>query len=126
MNSLSRYRERPNEDLQNKGKLVAAKGIREKNTSGHQTCPDWESDKVWALGHGDKQRHSGQAEIDKKVSHPTAKRITGTSLARRREIMYPIADIRTIDNHYVQKSANALETALRATGTEARTNAIIH
>ena len=73
---------------------------------------------------GTNKELAGLKEIDLKIMHPIARQITGTNRTIRREILYPLADLRAIDNHYVQKTANMLDRTLRPTGTKARSTAL--
>ena len=52
-----------------------------------------------------------------------ARKIVGTNISARREILYTMADVRTAQNHYILKSANLLDRVLRATGTAAQVQA---
>ena len=58
--------------------------------------------------------------IDKKIMNPIARRITGVGYSARREVIYPLADIRSAHNHYLLKVANVMDRTLRARGTQAQ------
>ena len=70
--------------------------------------------------------HVGQQILDKidtGILNNAARKVIGTNIAARREVLYSMADVRTSHNHYVVKTANMLDRALRASNTAAKTNA---
>ena len=52
--------------------------------------------------------------------NPIARRITGVGYSARREVIYPLADVRSARNHYLLKVANVMDRTLRARGTQAQ------
>ena len=61
-------------------------------------------------------------KMDTVVLNPMARRVTGLGYSARREVLFSLADMRTTQNHYLQKVANVLDRVLRAGGTQAQTN----
>ena len=59
-------------------------------------------------------------DIDKQILNPVARRVTGVGFSARREIIYPLADIRSAHNHFLLKVANVLDRTLRARQTQAQ------
>ena len=67
--------------------------------------------------------HISQADgrrIDTGLLTRVSRRIVGTGPTARREILHALADAKSFNNHYIQKSANVLDRVLCSTGTSAR------
>ena len=58
--------------------------------------------------------------IDKKLLNPAARRVTGVGYSARREVIYPLTNIRSARNHYLLKVANVMDRTLRASRTQAQ------
>ena len=71
--------------------------------------------------------HISQQESRKKFTRlltRAANRIVGAGPTARREILHTLADTKSFSNHYILKSAGALDRVLRAFGATARLTAI--
>ena len=60
--------------------------------------------------------------IDTAALNPIARRVAGAGYSVRREVLYSLADLRTIQNHYLPKVADVLDRVLRAGQTQAQEN----
>ena len=60
--------------------------------------------------------------IDTKILNPIARRIAGVGYTIRREILYTLADLRAVRNHYLLKTANVFDRMLRTGNTQAEKN----
>ena len=58
--------------------------------------------------------------VDKTVLNPVARKVAGVGFSARREVLYPLADMRSTHNHYLLKVANVLDRTLRASNTQAQ------
>ena len=63
------------------------------------------------------------APIGTTIINRAARKVIGTGPTIRREILYALADMRSINNHFILKVANILDRTLRATGTAAEKKA---
>ena len=61
-------------------------------------------------------------KTDTVALNPMARRVTGLGYSVRREVLFSLADMRTTQNHHLQKVANVLDRVLRAGGTQAQAN----
>ena len=71
--------------------------------------------------------HCGKEQggrIDSMILNKAARKIIGTSIAVRREVMHIMADTRSFGNHHSLKTANIVDRAYRAEGTNAQKNVI--
>ena len=62
----------------------------------------------------------GFRQLDSRVLNPAARHIAGVSSTTRREIMFALADIKSVQFHYLLKNANIVDRALRAGGARVR------
>ena len=62
-------------------------------------------------------------ELDAILLNRAARRVIGTGITVRREILHMLADTRTATNRYILKTANILDRTMRATGTTAKDTA---
>ena len=58
--------------------------------------------------------------IDRCILNPVARRVAGVGMSVRREVLYSLADPRSVQNHYVLKAANVIDRMLRAKGAQAQ------
>ena len=58
--------------------------------------------------------------MDSDVMNKAGRKVIGTGITIRREIMHILADTRTVTNHYLMKTANMVDRVLRAEGTTAQ------
>ena len=56
-------------------------------------------------------------QLDTRGLNPAERQIAGANSTTRREVMFAMADIKSVRNHYLLKTANIVDRALRAQGT---------
>ena len=56
-------------------------------------------------------------QLDTRALNPALRQITGANSTTRRQVTFAIADIKSAHNHYLLKTANILDRALRGQGT---------
>ena len=58
--------------------------------------------------------------INQCILNPVARRVAGVGMSVRREVLYTLADMKTVHNHFILKAANVMDRILRAKGTQAQ------
>ena len=61
--------------------------------------------------------------IDTGALNIAARKIVGSNISARKEILFAISDIKNVYNHYIAKTANMLDRVLRSTNAAAQESA---
>ena len=60
--------------------------------------------------------------LDTSALNPIKRRVPGVGYSIRRHVLFALADVRSVQNHYLLKVADVMDRVLRASSTQAEAN----